>query len=341
METIKESKDILKRFLERRRNIRKEMTKLGRVFDSITMIFMFFMLIIMSFSIFSFGAFELGFGSLVLIFIIILPFALIVSRINNKASKKYKAKIKEQRLKFCVYCGGKLDSFQNFCPYCDKKFDESVKIITQTTEIQKDLGEEYDKKEKALSEQKEIFNISRKSFYKTILITAIIFPWVLYLLISILANNFSLYPIFLLVSLVMIVAVWPIGYFINVMFIYSRFLISAEDIKLYIEKNLFFQVNWSEINKIDIYRVRFHGHLLKINYANTYKIISLEYCEFSKKKQKEIINSLFQFSDDLKDKISVMKTSATIVDEVGKKDLYEEIYQFARAQRFVFRKSID
>lgn len=67
METIKESKSIVKRFLERRRNIRKEMTKLGRVFDSITMIFMFIMLI------FIFGAFELGFDSLVLIFIIILP----------------------------------------------------------------------------------------------------------------------------------------------------------------------------------------------------------------------------------------------------------------------------
>ena len=137
-----------------------------------------------------------------------------------------------------------------------------------------------------------------------------------------------------------LVLFWPLGYFLNTMHIYSRFLISEEDIKIYIEKNIFFQAKWSEINKIDIYRVRFQGHLLKINYSNTYKIISLLYCELSKKKQKEIIKTLFQFSDDLKDKISVMKTSTTIVDEVGKKDLYEEIYQFARAQRFIIHKNI-
>jgi len=316
------------------------MTKLGRLFDTITNILSIIFLVLTLVLTFSILVFETGLGFIILLFIIILPFSLINTLIQKKAKRKYKAKVREQRLKFCMYCGGKLDSIQKFCPYCGKKFDESVNIITQTTEIENDLREEYDKKGKALSEQKEIYNISRKSFYKIILIIAILFPLGFYILIGILVNDFSLYPMFLLASLVSIVLVYPIGYFLNSMSIYSRFLISEEDIKIYIEKNIFFQVKWSEIDKIDIYRVRFHGHLLKINYSNTYKIISLLYCELSKKKQKEIIKTLFQFSEPLKDKISLMKTSTTIVDEVGNKELYEEIYQFARAQRLIIHKNI-
>ncbi|MFX1445662.1 MAG: hypothetical protein ACFFHV_19780 [Promethearchaeota archaeon] len=341
METIKKSKSYIKRLMEKSKNIRREMTTLGRIVDTITMILGFILLIPMLILTSNFDVSGLGFALMVLIIIIMFPLGIIDERIRKKAKKKYEAKKRGQRLKFCMYCGGKLDSIQKFCPYCGRKFDESVKLVSQTSEIQKDLKEEYYKKEKIPLEQEEIFNISRKSFYKIGLIIAVVFPWGLYLLIAILAKNFSLYPIFISISLITIVLVWPLGYFMNSLFIYSRFLISSQDIKLFIEKDLFFQVNWSEINKIDIYRVRFHGHLLKINYANTYKIISLEFCEFSKKKQKKIINSLFQFSGDLRNKISVMKTSATIVDEVGKKDLYEEIYQFARAQRYIFHKTIE
>jgi hypothetical protein len=33
-----------------------------------------------------------------------------------------------------------------------------------------------------------------------------------------------------------------------------------------------------------------------------------------------------------------MKTATPILDDLGEKELYEEIYQFARAQRFIFHK---
>jgi len=340
-DTLKDSKRVLKGFLERRKNIRKEMTKLGRFYDTIMIILAFILLVVLLVSSFSFGVYEMGFGVLILFFIIIIPFSIIETRIQKKATKKYKAKLREQRLKFCMYCGGKLESIQKFCPYCGRKFDKTVNLITQTTEIEKKLREEYIKKGKPLSEQKEIFNFSRRSNIKFMIICYICITLGYSVVFGIVSNDFALFLTFLIALLsIMTFFVLFIGFMLNSMFIYSRFLISAEDITLYIEKKIYFQVNWSEIEKIDIYRLRFHGHFLKINYANSYKIISLENISFPTKKQKELINTLFQFSDDLKDKISVMKTSAPIVDEVGKKDLYEEVYQFARAQRFVFHKTI-
>jgi hypothetical protein len=96
---------------------------------------------------------------------------------------------------------------------------------------------------------------------------------------------------------------------------------------------------------MEIYKVRFHGYYIKINYQDqltkNFDIISLEYCEYPKKKQKEIIKALLQFSINSRNKITILKTSVPIVDEVGKKDLYEQIYQFARAQHFVFHKRIE
>lgn len=252
--------------------------------------------------------------------------------------------MKEQRLKFCMYCGGKLDSFQNFCPFCGRIFDETAKIINKTAEIERNFQEDYCKEKNPLAEQKEIINQSRKFYYKSFLIIIPSSMIGFYIIINIstgFINFFNNIAIFLIILLFMSLFMFLIAYMMTSMFILSRFLITAEDIKLYIEKKLYFQINWSEIDKLDIYRVRFRGSYLKINYSNSYKIISLEYCDYNKKKQKEIIKSLFIFSDDLKNKISVMKTSVLIVDEVGKKDLYEEIYQFARAQRFIFRKSID
>jgi hypothetical protein len=136
-----------------------------------------------------------------------------------------------------------------------------------------------------------------------------------------------------------------LGFIMNAMFIHSKFIISTQEIKLCIEKKPFFQIKWSDIEKMEIYRVRFHGYYIKINYKDlstkNFVIISLEYCEYPRKKQKEIIKILFQFSYNLRNKITIMKTSIPIVDEVGKKDLYEQIYHFARAQRFVFHKRIE
>ena len=241
-----------------------------------------------------------------------------------------------------MFCGGKLDSFQKFCPYCGRKFDETVDIITQTTEIEKELQEECDKNGRVLLEQKEIFNFSRRSNNKFLLICYICTVVGFSTFIGIIFNDFYLFLTFLIALLsIMLGFSLFIGFMMNSMLIYSRFLISAEDITFYIEENIYFRVNWSEIDKIDIYHVRFHGSYLKINYSNNYKIISLEYCDYNKKKQKEIINNLFLFSNDLKNKISLMKTTVPILDEVGMKDLYEEIYHFARTQRFVFHKSID
>ena len=343
-EIIKESKDIVKRFLERRRNIRKEMTKLGRVFDSIFTILGIIMIIFLLVSEFSFGAFPIGFGILILLVIVIIPIGLIEGRIQKKASKKYKKKLKEQRLKFCMYCGGKLDSFQNFCPFCGKILDQKSKIITKSTEIEKIYQEEFSKGKISLTDQKEIINQSRKFIYNLFLIIVPSSMIGFYIIINIFTgflNFFDNIAIFLIILLFMSLFMFLIAYMMTSMFILSRFLIAAEDIKLYIEKKLYFQINWSEIDKIDVYRVRFHGSYLKINYSKNYTIISLEYCDYNKRKQKEIIKSLFIFSADLKNKISIMKTSVPILDEVGMKALYEEIYNFARAQRFLFHKSIE
>lgn len=131
------------------------------------------------------------------------------------------------------------------------------------------------------------------------------------------------------------------GYMVNAGFIYSRFLFTDEDLTLYIETRLYFQKKWADIKTIDIYKILFQGFFLKINLSNSYKIISLKFCDFTKKKQKEIITNLFQFfqgSEEVKDQISVMKTSIPILDEEGMKSLYEEMYNFARAQRFIFKK---
>lgn len=344
IEIIKESKDIVKRFLERRKNIRREMTKLGRAFDSIFTILGVIIIIFLLVSEFSFGAFPMGFGILILLVIVIIPFGLIEDRIQKKASKKYKTKLKEQRLKFCMYCGGKLGSFQNFCPFCGKTLNQKSNIITKSTEIEKIFQEQSSKGKTPLAEQKEIINQSRKFYYKsflTILPTSMIGFFIIINLLTGFLNFFVNIAIFLIIFLVMSLFMFLMAYMMTSMFIVSKFLITSKDIKLYIEKKLYFQINWSGIDTIEVYRVRFHGSYLKINYSNNYTIVSLEYCDYNKKKQKEIIKSLFIFSDDLKNKISIMKTTVPILDEVGMKALYEDIYNFARAQRFLFHKSID
>lgn len=343
-EIIKEGKNILKRSLEKRKNLRKEMTKFGRVYDSIIAIFGSILIVIILLSVFSFGAFEFGLGLMVLIFIILVPLSLIHARIYKKALNKYKEKKTKQRLKFCMYCGGKLDAFQNFCPFCGKQFDNDVKLITKTTEIEKNIQDKYYKKGKPLPEQIEIINFSRKSMYKLLFITFYSLMVGFYALINILfgfGNILRSIFIFLEILLIMTLFMMIMGYMINAGFICSRFLFTDEDIELYIEKRLYFQKKWADIKTIEIYKVLFHGYFLKINLSNSYKIISLKFCDFTKKKQKEIINNFFQFfqfSEDLKNQISVMKTSIPILDEEGMKSLYEEIYTFARAQRFIFKK---
>ena len=336
----------LKAALEKRKKVRKEMTMLGRAFDTITMILASILVIILFISEFSFGRFVIGFYFLILIVIIIIPFSLIESKIYKSALNKYKAKLKETRLHYCMYCGGKLDSIQTICPHCGKIFDKSTRIIPQTAEFEKEIQKEYEKMGHPVLEQIEIFNQSRKSNWKFILKTYVCIVIGFGILIGLISQDLMFTITFMLAfPLLMLVIIGYIGFIMNAMFIYSRVVLSTQSFQLYIEKKLFFQINWSDLEKMEIYRVRFHGSYITFNYQHWFsanvEIISLKYCDFSKKKQKEIIKSLLQFSNMLGINISVLKTALPIVDEVGEKDLYEQIYNFARAQRFVFHKSIE
>lgn len=334
---LNDIKTNLKRLREKGKQVREEMSMAGKIFNAMTVILGLFFIVFLLSASFSSGTFELNVPLMILMCIIFIPIALINEKIQKSALEKYRAKLKNQNLEFCPYCGEKLELLQKFCPFCEKQIEESVEMEPETHEFRKKLRKKSSKKDDILSKSEEIYSIKRYSF-SSVLVTCIIFSVILSIIFSFLFGDFSMLFTFLIAMLLFsiffsVFVLW----IINSSTTYSQFMISSDDIQLVIEKKLFFRVTWSEVRKIDLYRLRFNGYYVKINYSDTFKLIRLDYCGFPKNRQKEIVEFLFAYADEIGCEISLTKIITPLLNDVGEREIQKEIYKFARTRRFIFR----
>jgi len=110
-ESDKEIKILLKRFWERRKGIRNEMSLFGKIYE---IIFIITLVIILVYIFYITHIYEVEeyFLIFLYLFFIILPFLIIFSIINKKALKKYNEKLEKKRINFCIYCNGKIDGLE-------------------------------------------------------------------------------------------------------------------------------------------------------------------------------------------------------------------------------------
>ncbi|TFG22206.1 MAG: hypothetical protein EU529_11205 [Promethearchaeota archaeon] len=340
-ESKKDTKIILKSFWRRWKGIRNEMSLFGKIFEIIVIITTIIILGYMFYIARIYDVVE-NFPTFLYLLIIILPISIIYSKIRKKALKKYNEKLEKKRINLCIYCNGKIDGFTSICPYCGKELDDrhyKDYTVIESSEIERKFKEKSAEKETLLPEQEEIISFSKKSDLLIILVPIIVVIIVFEIIILFLFGVGAMIGMLLggfIILLFYIIAI----YLIILTTIISKFSISKHDIKLKIEKKIFYQINWADLKDVEIFKMSFiRGYFLKFNSFQEYKLIGLRICSFNGSKQKKIIKTLFKYSEKLNKSISIKKAFGPFIDEITMKELYDEIFTFARSQRFILKSS--
>lgn len=340
-ESEKDTKIILKSFWRRWKGIRNEMSLFGKIYEIIVIITT---IIILGYIFYITTIYDVEeyFPTFLYLFIIILPISIIYSRIRKKALKKYNEKLEKKRKNLCIYCSGKIDGFIRFCPYCGKELDDrnyKDYTVIEAPEIERKFKEKSAEKEILLREQEEIISYTKKSWLLPLSVSVIVGN-IVFAIISLFINgviamisSFS-FSFFIFLLFLLPVYLWEISTII------SKFTISKHDIKLKIEKKIFYQINWADLKDVEIFKMPFtRGYFLKFNSFQEYKLIGLRFCSFYGSKQEKIIEALFKYSEKLNKPISIKKAFGPFIDEIAMEELRDEIFNFARSQRFIIKRS--
>lgn len=340
-ESKKDTKIILKSFWRKWKGIRNEMSLFGKIYEIIVMITTI-IIIGYIFYIANINDVVEYFPTFLYLFIIILLFSIIYGNIHKEALKKYNEKLEKKRKNLCIYCSGKIDGFTSICPYCGKELDDrhyKDYTVIEAPELERKFKEKSAEKEIILPEQEEIISYTKKSWLLPLSVSAIVGN-IVYAIILLFLFGLSPIVFSFLVPLTICFICLFIIYRYEIDTIISKFTISKHDIKLKIEKKIFYQINWADLKDVEIFKLPFaRGYFLKFNSFQEYKLIGLRFCSFIGSKQEKIIEVLFKYSEKLNKPISIKKAFGSFINEIARKELYDEIFNFARAQRFIVKKS--
>jgi len=336
-ESEKEKKILLKRYWERRKGIRNEMSLFGKIYE---IIFILTIIIILVYIFYLSHIYEVEEYFLIFLYLcfIILPLLIIFSIINKKALKKYNIKVKKKRINFCIYCNGKIEVFSNVCPYYRKKLDYRHDNVVEANKIERKFKKKSAENESVLLEQEEVISFSQKSFALIFIGSTIVMIIVFAIIVLFLLGARAMISTIIGGSIILLCYIIVV-YFNVLLTIISKFTISKHAIKLIIEKQVYFQIIWADIKDIEIFKITFKGYFLKMNTLQNYELIGLKFCDFNKNKQEKIIEALFKFSEKLNKPISIKKAFGPFIDDIGMKELYDKIYNFARSQRFILKRN--
>ena len=273
------------------------------------------------------------------------PCAFFTDRIDHKAREKYKEDYVMEILEFCPHCGEKIEPPGTFCGYCGKKIEPPRQVERQKAETEERRREGYTMKPTPVPESPtsseftgepvEVINMSRKSqFYSFIWGGAIIYIafGLLFYFIS-LDLQFVLL-MFLFLSLFGTIAMVFMGILFDYVFLHVKFKISHGGIEMFLENHLYLHVKWPDIESLEIYKVSFQGHFLKINRETSFEIIPFQKLTLSGKKRRKILEAIEHFATLKGVPITREKRLKPILEVRGINLIYEDIREFSKSHKY-------